>query len=125
MWLGRSRPVRESAPVVLPKGNEEGRQDPMEKDRNHSPEPAGFWIETHADNVAEDHGGQIDIAKPKHAMPKQGLGLNEVALPTGKVPTDYCAARQERLPRIGQVRGNRRRAGASTTTKPIGVAGSS
>lgn len=85
----------EPTPVILPKGDDEARQDPMEENWNGPAEPSCLWIETHANNVAEKHGGQIDIAKPKHTVPKQGLSLNEVALPTGKVPTDYCADRND------------------------------
>jgi hypothetical protein len=39
--------------VVLPKSDDEARQNPMEENWDRPAEPTGFWIETHVDDVAK------------------------------------------------------------------------
>ena len=42
----------------------------MKRDRNHAPKPARFGPDHHANRVAQEHRGEVDVAEVAQAAPQ-------------------------------------------------------
>ncbi len=68
----------------------------MKPDRNRAGKPSELRVQPHGDDIAQDHGQEIDATEPFYNSTGPGSGLHEKTISTAEIDHDLDHHRDEK-----------------------------